>query len=272
MVDTEVIREAFSNLIAGLVNFVPSLITGLIILFIGWLISRFVSTLVKRLAERIGLEKILDRAGLGDGLKRAGLKQSPAGLAATLVYWIIFPNFLLISLEIIGLQAAIEPLRNLIAFLPSILVALITFVAGAMIAQLIGQAVQGAMAGMGIEFHEALGNIVRMLLMVVLVIIVVQQLGLDTSLLNTTFINLLTLAVAGLALAFGLGGKDVARNVLAGHYAREMFSMGDQLVIDGEVGTLSAIGTLNAEIDLGDDRLVIPNKQLTETAMRVREM
>lgn len=271
MVDIEVIRSAFADMIVGFINFVPSFLTGMLILIVGWLVSRFISSLVKKLAERVGLEKILEGAGLAEGLKRAGIKQNPAGLLATLIYWIIFPNFLLIALEVIGLQAAIEPLRELIAFLPSILVAIITFIIGAMLAQFIGQAVQGAMAGMGIEFHEALGRVVRMVLMIVLIIIVIQQLGLDVTLLNSAFINLLTLAVAGLALAFGLGGRDVARNVLAGHYAREMFALGDRLVIGEDEGTLAAIGTLNAEIDLGDDRLVIPNKQLTETAMRVRE-
>jgi small-conductance mechanosensitive channel len=78
--------------------------------------------------------------------------------------------------------------------------------------------------------------------------------------------NLVTLMVGGLALAFGLGGRDVARNVLAGFYAREQFATGDTLLIDGEEGTLEGIGTLNTEIHVDEVRLIVPNTRLTEAA------
>ena len=81
--------------------------------------------------------------------------------------------------------------------------------------------------------------------------------------------NVVTIAVAGLGLAFGLGGRDVAHNALAGYYAREVYRLGNTLVIDGEEGILEAIGTLNAEIAVGNGRVIIPNTQLTGSRTKI---
>jgi small-conductance mechanosensitive channel len=78
-----------------------------------------------------------------------------------------------------------------------------------------------------------------------------------------------TIIVAALALAFGLGGRDIARNALAGNYARDVYQLGDRLVIDGLGGTPDTIGTLNTEIAIPSGRLVIPNTQLTESKIEV---
>ena len=126
------------------------------------------------------------------------------------------------------------------------------------------------MNGMGVEFHQEVGQGVNVLLIIMIVIVVLEQLGINASIMANIFTNVITLAVAGLALAFALGGRDVTRNVLAGFYAREQYKMGDQVVIDGEAGTLEAIGTLNAEIQMEGKRLIVPNTVLTETAVIIK--
>ena len=148
---------------------------------------------------------------------------------------------------------------------------LVTLILGSLLVQFVSRAVQGALAGMGIDFHQALGSIVRILLMAIVVIIVIEQVGLDVTLLTNLFTSVLTIVVAGLALAFGLGGREVARNVLAGFYARELFAVGDVVVIDEVEGTLEGISTLNAEIRVGEDRVTIPNTRLTDAMVRQRK-
>jgi small-conductance mechanosensitive channel len=271
MIDFEIIQAAFSNLVANAIDYVPRLVTALIILFAGWLLAKGISTLVQRLGEKLRLEDLLERTGIKEGLDKAQIGRSGTQLLGMLLYWIIFLNFILIALESLGLNAAVEPLRNLIAFLPRLLAALATLTAGVLLAQFLGKAAQAAMSGMGVEFHQEVGQGVNVLLIIMIVIVVLEQLGINASIMTNIFTNVITIAVAGLALAFGLGGRDVARSVLAGYYAREQFEMGDRIVIDGEEGILEAIGTLNAEIRVGSERLVVPNTVLTETAVKVKD-
>ena len=118
MIDFTVIQQAFSGIFAQAITFIPRLLTTIIILLIGWFISRFLSTLIKRIAERVGLDGILQRTGISGFLDRAQIESSGGDVLALIVFWTIFLNFLLIGLEYLGLQAAVDPLRNVIGFLP----------------------------------------------------------------------------------------------------------------------------------------------------------
>lgn len=157
----------------------------------------------------------------------------------------------------------------MIGFLPRLLVAILILVVGAFLAEIAGKAAQATSASMGVEFHRGLGKAARALVLITAVIVAVDQLGLNVSLLTSLVINIVTIIVAALALAFGLGGRDIARNVLAGYYARDVYQLGDRLVIGGQEGTLDTIGTLNTEIAIPSGRLVIPNTQLTESKIEV---
>lgn len=264
MIDITVIQEAFSGIFAQAITFLPKLVSAIIILLVGWFLSKFISTLIKKLAERIGLESILDRIGISGFLDRAEIESSGGDVLALIIFWTIFLNFLLIGLETMGLQAAVDPLRNIIAFLPRLISALIMLVLGAMIAQFLGRTASAAMSSMGVEFHQQVGQIVNSLILIMVIIVILQQLGLDASIMINIVTSVIVLSVAGFALAFGFGGQNVARNVLAGYYAREHFDLGDTVIIDDQEGTLEDIGTLNSLIQAGDKQLIIPNIRLTE--------
>ncbi|MCA9970222.1 MAG: mechanosensitive ion channel [Anaerolineales bacterium] len=271
MIDLDVIQTAISNMLANGIAFFPRLLTGLLVLLLGWIVGRIIAALTRRLAQRVGLDRIVDRTGVGDALRKAEIKRPASDLLATFLFWTVFLNFLLIGLESMGLNAAVEPLRNLIALLPRFLVAMATLVGGILLAQFLGRSAQAAMAGVGIEFHQQLGQGVNALLLVMVVVVVLEQLGIDASILTTIFTNVITLVVAGMALAFGLAGRHVAQNVLAGYYAREQFAPGDDIRLGDIHGTLEGIGTLNAEISTADGRITIPNTRLTDEAVCVRE-
>ncbi|MBC8509175.1 MAG: mechanosensitive ion channel [Chloroflexi bacterium] len=207
---------------------------------------------------------------LADFDELTGVLTRPASeLIALLIFWLVFLNFLMMALEKLGWSVAIVPLQSFIGYLPNILAAILILVIGALLAQMLSQAVQAAVAGMGVDFHEGIGKTVQGLLLVFTVVLAVEQLGLDITLLTNTLTNLITILVAGLALAFALGGHQIARNVLAGYYAREQFVLGEELTIDGERGTLEAIGTLSAEINTPEGCVVIPNTRLTEGQVKI---
>ncbi|MCP5097546.1 MAG: hypothetical protein GY943_18525, partial [Chloroflexi bacterium] len=193
MIDFELIQNALSDMITGSMSYLPRLLTSILILLVGWLISKLIAGLVKRLADRLHLENLLARTGVKAGLDKAEIKRSGSEIIALLLFWIVFLNFILIGLENLGLEAAVVPLRNLIAYLPRLLAAFVTLTAGVLLAQFLGRAAQAAMSGMGVEFHEEVGQGVNMLLIIMVVIVVLEQLGIDATVLTTVFTNVLTI-------------------------------------------------------------------------------
>lgn len=270
MFDLEIIRNAVSNLVASGLNFVPKLLTAILILLVGWIVAKLLRKVVEQFAERIGLNRVIEKTGLGQGLEQAQITQPPAEMLGIFIFWLIFLNFIPMALESLELSAAVAQLQQFIAYLPRLLSALLIFIGGSLVAQFVGQLAQAAVASMGVGFHQAIGQAVRSFLLIFVAIITVQQLGLDVTVLTQVIVNLLTVTAAGLALAFGLGGREAMRNILAGHYAREAFDLGDTVVVGDDTGALEAIGTLNAEIMVGEERLVIPNSRLTESVVKIQ--
>ncbi|MCB0033439.1 MAG: mechanosensitive ion channel [Anaerolineales bacterium] len=263
------LQQQLVSLGSAVLNYLPYLLGGILVFFLGRWVAKLVAKLLTQVGERIGFNELIEQTGISGGLRQANIKQSPLELTALLIYWLILLNVLLIALDTLRLTVIANSLRNLISFLPQILVAVVILVVGALVAQFIGRVVQAAIAGMGVEFHEAIGQMVRGLILIVVVVIAMEHIGLDATLFTNLVTYIIAIIVAGLALAFGLGGRQLARNVLAGFYARDMFKLGDRLIIDGQEGVLIGIGSMNTELLVGEERLVIPNTQLTETAVRV---
>jgi hypothetical protein len=271
MTNPELVQTTFISLLMQALNYLPTLLTALVILLIGWLLARGLAGLTSRIAFRLGIDNLVEKSGLSEGLAQAQITRTASELISLLVFWAVFLSALLIALDFMGLAVAVIPLQGLLGYLPKILAAILILIAGSMIAQFIGRATQAAMASMGIEFNVQIGGAVRIVLLIATVIIAVQQLGVDLTLFSTALINLVTIAAAGMILAFALGGQTVVRNILAGYYAKEMFTTGEQMVIDGQSGTLEAIGTINAEVSIGTDRLILPNTQLIEKQIVLRQ-
>lgn len=269
MIDIDVLQTALSEMLVQIIAYLPNLLTALILFLLGWAIARLLATITKKIARRLGLDTAVERSGLAEGLVQAGISKTASELLGQLLFWLVLLTFILMAMENLGLTVAITPLQNLISYLPRVLAAILTLVLGALLAQVAGKATQAASAGMGIDFHQGLGKATHGLLMVIVVIITIEQMGLNLTLLTDLFSTMIGIAFAGFALAFGLGGRDVARNVLAGYYARETFSIGEPLVLDEIKGTLEAIGTFSTEIQTSEGTLIIPNARLTDGAVKV---
>ena len=270
MIGIQVLQETISNMIEGAVGFVPRLLTTILVVLVGWLIGKIIATGLERLANKLRLESLLEHTGIKAGLEKVQINRTGSQLLGLLFFWIIFLSFTLVGLENLGLGSAIEPLRNLIAFLPRLFSALVILTLGILLAQFLGRVTQAALEGMAVEFYREAGQGVNTLLVIMVVVVVLEQLGLDASIMTNILTNVITLVVAGLALAFGLGGRDVVRNILAGYYAREQFSLGDTVVLDEYEGTLEAISTLNAEINAAGEQVIVPNTRLTDSSVKIK--
>jgi small-conductance mechanosensitive channel len=256
--------QVWSDMLDRVVAFLPNLVGALVVLLIGWLLAWLAQRITRRLLDRVGFDRLAERAGVIDALTRAGVTKSASYLLGRAVYWLLLLSFLMIAVETLGLAAAAGALQALVAYLPRVLGAVIVLVGGALLGQFLGKGAEALAVGSGVEFHALLGKAVHYIVLTMAVILSVDQLGLDTRLLSNTLSNLLTVAGAGLALALALGSQGAVRNLLAGFYAKELFEIGQTVSIDRHEGTLEAIGPLKAIIAVPEGRVTVPNSALME--------
>lgn len=264
----EPLQRAFRHLTSEAIGFLPHLVAGVLMLAVGWLLSRLLAGAARRLVRQLNLDEMMARAGWTEAFSRANVKTSPSEVVARLVFWGLFLFFLVLAVENLGLELTAVPLRAFIEYLPRLLGAVLLLFVGSSVAVVLGGALSASLAKIDFAQHKMLAGIVRTLILMVTFVATIEHLGFDISMLTTTLINLVTIAAAGFAVAFALGGREVTRNMLAGYYARERFHAGDRLDLPEGQGELVAIGTLSSEIELTEGSLVIPNSLLVETAVK----
>ena len=264
----DIIIAALTEIFNQMTVFLPNLIGALLMLLVGWLLAWLAQQILRRALARLGFDRLAERAGVSDALDRAGVSSSASRLLGRAIYWLLLLTFLMVAVESLGLTGTAEALRAPIAYLPHVLGAAIVLVGGALLGQFLGKGTQALAAGSGVDFHATLGRTVQYLVLAMAAIMAVDQLGLKTTLLNDVLGNLLTVAGAGLALAFALGSREAVRNLLAGFYAQELFEIGQTIGVDGYRGTLESIGPLKAVITTTENDVTIPNSALIDKIVK----
>jgi small-conductance mechanosensitive channel len=246
-----------------------AIVIVLLFILVGWILAYFVSRLVKRFINHSRLNHVYENSRLAQELDKVRPGRSLADLVGRATFWMIWLYIDFTGITVSGLNLESTVLISILDFLPRLFIAFLILVGGVMLAQLVGNWVQVSVAATGAEYDEILGKGARLLLITIVVITTIEELGIDLSPITNALTNIITIAVAGLALAFGIGARDVVGNILAGYYAREYFNLGDHIQINDVSGTLISIGTVSTEIGFDGNSLVIANSELNRKTTKL---
>ncbi len=198
---------------------IPQIIGALVLLVIGWIIAGLIGRLVQKLLDRIGADRLTQRAGIDGFLQRAGVRNASAGMVAGfIVKWWIRLIVLEVAIPALGIAAITTTLDRIVAYIPSIVAALLIILVGAFIARLAGDAVRGIARGAGFGNAEAIGRITQAVILVLVFVAALQQIHVAETLVNELLVAVLAALALAAGLAFGLGGRDVAARMLEGAY------------------------------------------------------
>lgn len=261
--------EILTGIATGILEWLPSLAGALLLLLLGWFVARLVRFILAGLLQRIGLDKLANRAGISQILSNAGVEALTTNLLASLVYWLILLVFVIAAVESLGLTGVVDTLGGLVDYIPNVLAASLILLLGGAIARIFGEAVGAISTQAGMGASPVLGQAVRYVLLVFVVILALEQLGIQTTLLTTAATSLIAAVALALALAFGFGSRDLARNIMAGYHAKDSFDIGQKIRINGRDGKLRLIGSVKSEIETENGILSIPNHMLTDEEVTI---
>jgi small-conductance mechanosensitive channel len=194
----------------------------------------------------------------------ADLDPSIANLISRFVYWIVLLVFLIAATESLGLPGVVDTLGGLVAFLPSVLAAGFILLLGSLLAGVVGDALSALSTQAGVAAGSLLGQVVRYMIIGFAIIITLEQLGIETTLLIATAIAVVAGTTLALALAFGIGSRELARNIMAGFHAKDTFSPGQQLSVRGHLGRLVSVGPVKATLETENGVVSLPNSVLID--------
>lgn len=211
---TDTVLLALSNSLSQFLNFLPKLIGAIVIFAIGLLIASLIKTLVMRLLNMAQLEPFSERVGLTNVLRSLGATLTPQEVLGEIIRWAIIFVFLVPASEVLGLPQLSSLINGLVGYIPNVVVAVAVVMVGAIVADILGELVGGTSHAIGASTANVLAVIAKYSVIVFSVMIALSELGIASAIINTLITGLVAmLALAG-GLAFGLGGKDTAAEIL----------------------------------------------------------
>jgi mechanosensitive ion channel-like protein len=214
------IMTSLASALALLLGGIPKIIGFLVILLIGWFIASAIATAVAALLRAVKFNDLAQRGGFTGFVQNMGIRQDAAGFIANLAKWFIRLMVLVSAFDALGLPAVSQVLQQLLLWLPNLVVALVVLVIAGLAANALASLVRGAAAQSKLGNPDLLATVARVAVWAFAIVMAVNQIGVAATLINTLFMAVVGALALALGLAFGLGGRDTAAQMVQGWYER----------------------------------------------------
>ncbi len=212
------IGDSFENVLDRIIGFLPNLLGFVLILVVGYFVAKVVAGLVGKALEKIGVDRKLRESDANRYVDAVLPGASPSAGIAKLVFWLIFVFFLVTAIGALDLPTATNFMNQVLSFLPNVIVAILIFVGAALLSGAVAGGVTRVMGDT--TTGKVVASTVPALIMVIAMFMILEQLQIAPEIVRIAFAAVMFGIALALALAFGLGGREVAARLLEDAHRR----------------------------------------------------
>jgi hypothetical protein len=209
-----VIIKPIKDFAENVLDFLPNLLAALLIFFVGITIAVVLKKTFVRIFKAIGFDKVSEKFGIMEVLQKGGIKDSLSTLLAKIISWLTILVFLIISLRALNIPTIERLMEEFFLYLPNVFVAILILSAGYLLSNFLGRTVLIASVNAGFKLSGIIGKFVQFTVFFISIAMALEQLGIGKETVLLTFAIIYGGVVFALALAFGIGGKETAREYL----------------------------------------------------------
>lgn len=207
------LEQVYSNLVHMIAEFLPRFLVMLIIIVIGLLVAFVLKYILRALLSLTKLDRVSDDAGASRVLRMAHLPPMTELLSRS-IFWVTWIGFILVGLSVLGVAGLQEQISRLFMFLPEVFVAILILFLGAVIANFLSRTALLAAVNAGHPSPKILSWSIRFVIWILAISMTLEELGVARQTVISAFSIIFGASMLGLAIAFGLGGQDLARKCL----------------------------------------------------------
>jgi hypothetical protein len=212
---SSVFIEPTHTILVQIGNFVSSLILVALIFLVGWIISSSLKNIIIRVLKLMKLDELADRLKVGEFLTKGGIKYTLAELIGILCYWLMILITFVVAINAVGLTVAADLLNRIVLYIPNIIISIFILILGMFVASFFGSVVQTASTNAGIGQSKFLGKLVEVVVIIFVIAMALEQLNIGKSIVGLAVNIILASFGLAIALAFGLGCKEIAGKFVA---------------------------------------------------------
>ena len=227
------ILQSLQGAFTTFLSYVPNVIGALLVLIIGYIIARLIRAGISRLLRKVRVDEKLTHGSGGEYVARFSPQGKPSQLVGLVVQYVLMVFVIVSAVGTLNIPAVSGFLTLVLSYLPNVIAALLIFLVAAAIAAAVGGLVHRTMG------DTPTGRVARSaaptLVMAIAVFMILNQLGIAETIVNATYIALIGAVALGSALAFGLGGRDAAADLINSGYHKAQ-QQSDQVQADLQAG------------------------------------
>jgi small-conductance mechanosensitive channel len=210
----QAVTQSLSDGLGAILGALPALIGAIIILVIGFIIAKVLQGIVTRVLQSMGFQGWMESGGIKQFFDRSQTNQTPLSILGKLVFWLVFFIAITMAVDTLGISAISEVLAQFIAYIPQIIAAILILVLATLLANFVAGIVRGATGS------NVIGSVAQYGIIVFAAFAALTQLGIAEELIAPTFLILLGGVSLAAAIAFGLGGRGVAQQIVEDGYEK----------------------------------------------------
>ena len=210
----DMLLEPVRVFLVQLGQFLPKLALAIVVLIAGWMLAKLARFAVVKALRAINFNVLTGRAGMDGFLRQGGVQSDTTDIFGVLIYWVVILAALVIGFNSLGLTYITDLLRQVVLFVPKVIVALLILAFGAYFARFIGGTVMTYCRNIGIQDADLLGSLAQYAIMTFVVLIALEQVNVGGEIVRLSFLIILGGVVFAFALAFGLGSQAKVAQLL----------------------------------------------------------
>jgi len=262
-----IVKDVLTSMSQGFADTIPGIITAVVLLFIGWLLAKIISTVIGRVLDKLNLEMVMDKIREVDIFK--GMTFSMGTLIAKFVYWGIFLTFFIAAVEVLGIDSISNGIKEILGYVPKLISAVLFFVIGSVLANIIKNFITTAMSSMNLKTGKAIGNFVFYFLLVMVAISALNQAGIGTDIIQDNLKIIVAAFVFSLGLGYALASKGLMSNLLAAYYSKDKVALGQTISFQGTTGRVMKKDNTSVTIESNGKEVIIPLSKFMDDKIEI---
>lgn len=254
----EILINTFRTLITQFVSFVPNLIGALVVLLIGVLVARVTASVVKKVLQSAGFDRVGDKLNEIDIIRQLHTEIKLSDIVSKVLYYFILLVFISAATETLGVAAITGMVTSLVNFIPKLIAAAIMLQVGVLVADVLKRGVVSLCQSFGVASGRLLGMVVFFFFLVITIISALGQAGINTELLESSFNLLVGGIIFAFAVGYGLASRDVMANILSSFYSKSRFKEGQLIRLEGVTGRIIRIDATSLTLQTGESTTSVP--------------
>ena len=267
----QIVLDSLTTLGVEIMRILPGILAAVLLLLVGWLLAKIVSRVISRLFRLLHFDRLAGRINEMKWMQKSEFKVVPSKIIGKFVYWVILVLFIITATDTLGWSAVSQAFNQLITYLPQLFSAIIIFVVGFYLANLIRDFIKTTLQSFEVASASALGEIAFYILMAIVAVTALEQAGVETSLLTSNITLIIGSVLLAFAVAFAISSRDVFKNILSSYYGKANFHVGQYIKYNKMQGEIIRIDRMHVTIKDGKTSHVIPTARLITEEFEIVE-